>query len=190
MEENEGFSEASDYFSEKATLAWIVKRVNAMRILLFLAKDRDKEEAYYLQRIADALEMNEATAYTNLSKLVEAELVVKNEAKGNKKNKYYAITNKKLAEKAIEKYKHWVGFQLARLVPYQRQYASQLKQDKRFQSACDEYGLTISEGVMAILGCYKIGREHTGNDKIIWRKEQGYDEPEPVKVDTEVEEVI
>ena len=44
-----------------------------MRILLFLSKDKDNEEAYYLQRVADALEMNEATAYTNLSKLVEAE---------------------------------------------------------------------------------------------------------------------
>jgi predicted transcriptional regulator len=176
-------------FSEKATIASIIKRVNAMRILLFLSKDVDNEEAYYLQIISNALDMNEGTAFSNLNKLVEAGLLVKGESKANRKNKYYAITNERLAEKAIEKYKHYVGFQLARLVPYERRYCSQLKSDKRFQNACAEYGITISEGVSEILSCYKVGKESTGLDTIIWRREQGYDEPEKGKSSTEIEEI-
>jgi predicted transcriptional regulator len=176
-------------FSEKATLASITKRVNAMKILLFLSKDEDNDEAYYLQIISNALDMNEATAFTNLNNLVQAGLVEKGESKANRKNRYYAIGNKRLAEKAIEKYKRSVGFQLARLIPYERRYCSQLKNDRRFQKACEDYGLTISEGIQEILSCHKIGKESVGTDTVIWRREQGYDEPEKGKSLTEVEEV-
>jgi DNA-binding MarR family transcriptional regulator len=175
--------------SEKATIAMIIKRMNAMRILLFLSKDADTEEAYYLQEISDNLCMNEMTAFNNLNKLVEAELIVKSEAKGNKKNKYYTISDRKLAEKVIEKYKHYVGFQLARLVPYKKQYCSQLTGDQRFQNACEELGVTISEGIQSVLSCYKIGKESTGLETIIWRREQGYDGPEKEKFVTEVEDI-
>jgi predicted transcriptional regulator len=179
----------NDVFSEKATITSMIKRVNAMRILLFLSRDADNE-AYYLQEIANSLDMNEATAFTNLNKLLEAGLVEKTEAKGNRKNKYYTIFNQILAEKVIKKYKHWVAFCLARLVPYQQLYASQLKRDRRFTEACEEYGLTISEGINAIFGCYKIGKEHTGTDTILWRREQGYEpEKEPENATVEPEEI-
>jgi predicted transcriptional regulator len=179
-----------DDLTEKATIAAISKRKNAMKILLFLTKDERKEEAYYLQKIADYLEMNETTAFTNLSKLIDSEIVEKVDAKGNRKNKYYIVSNKKLAEKAIEKYKYWVGFRLARLVPYNRLYCSQLKRDERFIKACEEYGLSLSEGIYVVLSCYKIGKENSGTETILWRKEQGYNPPEKEKPGTEVEEIF
>jgi DNA-binding MarR family transcriptional regulator len=179
----------NEFFSEKATIASITKRLNAMKILLFLSKDSDNEEVYYLQELADRLEMNESTTFANLCKLMESGLIEKKESKANRKNKYYSILNKNLAEKVIEKYKHWVAFCIARLVPYQRLYASQLKRDKRFIEACEEYGLTVPEGIYAILSCYKVGKESAGLDTIIWRRAQGYDEPESGKPITEVEEI-
>jgi hypothetical protein len=110
--------------------------------------------------------MNENTAYKNLNKLVEIVLLEKTVPKGNKRERYYEIMDKILAKKANEKYKHWVGFCLARLVPYERLYASQLKQDKRFIDACGEYGLATSEGLNAIYGCHKIGKEYDGTEVI------------------------
>jgi len=72
-----------------------------------------------------------------------------------------------LAKKAIEKYKRWVGFCLARLIPYERLYVSQLQQDKRFVEACSQYGLSIAEGVASVLGCYKIRTEQNGAELIV-----------------------
>jgi DNA-binding MarR family transcriptional regulator len=119
--------------------------------------------------------MNENTAYKNLNKLVELGLLAREEPKGNKRERYYSVLDQNLAKKAIQKYQRWVGFCLVRLVPYQRLYASQLKQNKRFIDACLEYGLSISEGLNAIYGCYKIGKEYNASEIIVWRQEQGYD---------------
>jgi hypothetical protein len=119
--------------------------------------------------------MNESTAYKNLNKLVEVRLLEKTEPKGNRKEKYYSVIDQNLAKKAIEKYKHWVGFCLARIIPYERQYLSQLEHNKRFIEACEQYGLSASEGINLVLSCYKIGKEQDGTELIVWRQEQGYD---------------
>lgn len=166
---------SSNEISDKATISHLVKRTNAMKILLFLFNDVDMEEAYYLQQIADCLDMSEATAFNNLNILIEAGIIGKTESKCNRKNKYFAVVNKALAEKAIGKYKHRVAFCLARLVPYQRVYASQFKQNKRFIETCLEYGLDVSEGFFLLLNCYKIGKQDVGTDIIVWRSTQGYD---------------
>jgi hypothetical protein len=83
-----------------------------------------------------------------------------------------------LAQKAIGKYKHWVGFFLARLIPYERQYLSQFEHNKRFIEACEQYGLSISEGISSVLSCYKIGKMQDGAEIIVWRQTQGYDPKE------------
>ncbi len=160
---------------QKSTIASIVKRTNAMKILMYISNDIDGFGDYTLQEIAEPLKMNENTTYKNLNRLVGIGLLAKTTPKGDKRERYYSITDKILAKKVIEKYKHWVGFCLARLIPYERQYLSQLKQDKRFIEACKQYGLLLSEGITVILGCYKIGKEQDGTDLIIWRREQGYD---------------
>jgi DNA-binding MarR family transcriptional regulator len=161
--------------TEKSTIASIVKRTNAMKLLMYILTNIDGFESYTLQEVAEPLEMNENTAYKNLNKLVEIGLLGKEEPKGNKREKYYSVLDQNLAKKAIDKYRHWVGFCLARLVPYERLYASQLKQNKRFIEACKQYGFSIDEGITLILGCYKIGKEQDGTEVIVWRQEQGYD---------------
>jgi len=162
--------------TEKSTLASISKRTNAMKILMYISNDIDGFGDYTLQEIAEPLKMNENTAYKNLSKLVGIGMLAKTTPKGDKRERYYSITDKNLAKKAVEKYQRWVGFCLARLIPYERQYISQLKEDKRFIDACVEYGLSISEGLNAIYGCHKIGKEYDGTTEVILcRREQGYD---------------
>lgn len=162
--------------TEKSTLSAISKKVNPMKLLMYLTNDIDKFEAYTLQEITQPLKMNENTCYRNLNLLVEIGLLDKVEPKGNRKEKYYSILDQNLAKKAIEKYTRWVGFCLARLVPYERQYISQLKENKRFKEACEQYGFHLSEGIELILGCHKIGKEQDGTEVIVWRQQQGYDQ--------------
>ncbi len=119
--------------------------------------------------------MNENTAYKNLNKLVEIGMLEKTVPCGNKRERYYEIIDKNLAEKAIMKYKNWTGFCLSRLIPYERPFLSQLKQDKRFIEACELYGFSVSEGLSIILRCHKIAKEQDGMETIVWRQEQGYD---------------
>jgi DNA-binding PadR family transcriptional regulator len=158
---------------EKSTLASIVKRPNAMKILKYISENTAGFESYYHKELADALKMNESTTYKNLNRLVEVGLLDKTARA--RKEKYYSVLDKNLAEKAIEKYKRWVGFCLSRLVPYERQYVSQLKQNKRFIEACKYYGFSISEGLSVVLGCYKVGKVQDGTEIIVWRNEQGFD---------------
>ena len=168
--------------SEKATISAIAKRRNAVKILIFLNKNDD---AFYLQEVADNLDMNEMTAWCNLYKLVEAGMVVKSGVKVDARTKYYEITNRELAKKVIEKYKNLVAFRLARLVPYNRLFSEQLKKDSRFVEECEFYGLTIDEGINVVKMCPKVGSESDGNRLILWRISQGYTPPEKENERTE-----
>ena len=87
------------------------------------------------------------------------------------------MIDKKLAEKVIDKYKYRVSFRLARFVPYKKITTEQLKSDQRFVDACQTYGLSISQGVQAVLSCPKIGSETYSGRSILWRKEEGYIPP-------------
>ena len=84
--EDEHTSERTLEISRKATISAIVKRKNAMKILLFL---NNSEDVFYLQEIADNLNMNEMTAWSNLSRLIDAEIVRKTETKVDSRTKYY-----------------------------------------------------------------------------------------------------
>ena len=183
--EDEHTSERTSKISRKATISAIVKRKNAMKILLFL---NNSEDAFYLQEIADTLDMNEMTAFSNLSRLIDAEIVKKTETKVDFRTKYYEVIDKKLAEKVIDKYKYRVSFHLARFVPYKRITTEQLKSDKRFIETCQTYGLSISQGVQAVLSCPKIGSETYSGRSIIWRTEEGYIPPTIEHEEREVDE--
>ena len=161
--------------SEKANIIAIVRRRNPMKVLLFLHKNK---KLYYIQEIADLLDMCEATVSLNLHKLNDANLVELVQSNVDKRLRFWKIANEELVEKAIEKYKYRVSFRLARLVPYNKIYTDQLKSDKRFVEACQYYGLSVSEGISAVLSCPKIGSETHSGRSIIWRVEQGFDEPE------------
>jgi DNA-binding MarR family transcriptional regulator len=155
---------------EKSTLASISKRVYAMRILKHIFEDTEGFGAYFHKELADALKIHESTTYMNLNKLVEVGLLDKTEPKGNRKEKYYSVADRNLAEKAIQKYERWLGFCLARLIPHEKQYVSQLRQNKRFIEACEYYGVSVAEGITAILRCYKIGKMQDASETVVWRE--------------------
>ena len=175
--EDEHTSERTSKISRKATISAIVKRKNAMKILLFL---NNSEDAFYLQEIADTLDMNEMTAFSNLSRLIDAEIVKKTETKVDFRTKYYEVIDKKLAEKVIDKYKYRVSFYIARFVPYKKITTEDFKSDKRFIEACQTYGLSIDEGISAVMKCPKIEVERAGyphNKTYLHRKSEGYIPP-------------
>jgi DNA-binding MarR family transcriptional regulator len=167
-----------------ASIRSLAKRVKACKILLYLYHN----DVHTITEIAEALNMSDTTVYFNVQKLEKLGLIEREIPLVGKNMKYIKITDKELAEVAIYRYKWLVGFKLARLVPYQKTYAEQLKSDKRFIEKCELYGLTLQEGIDAVQLCPKIGSEEHSDHLILWRKEQGYDSTE--KKESEVEEVF
>jgi DNA-binding MarR family transcriptional regulator len=176
------FEEEKNQTGIEGNIEAISNRKNPMKVLMFLLKF---DKLYYTTEIAKELNMNWFTVEANLYKLNDAGLVEIVENDVDKRLKFWKVTNEASSEKAIELYKRKVGFKLARLVPYNRIYIEELKKDARFIQACQDNGLTVDEGISAVLSCPKISSE----GYYLWRKEQGYDEPETETKPT-VEEIF
>ena len=176
----------------EGTIRSTAKRKSSMKILLFLKR---RNRAHTVGEIADELDMDWGTVTYNLRKLLECGFIENVEDRMDGRTKYYRITDGESLDKAIELYIKRVSFRLARLIPYKRILAEQLKSDSRFVEACQELELTFREGISAVAKCPKIGSEYNSNQLILWRTEQGYDSPkkkehEEVKTgEREVEEV-
>lgn len=175
----------------EGTIHSTAKSPYAMQILIFL---NDNGSAFTREDIANELDMWWNTVDYNIQGLLGSGFVkiVEDRKSGRK---YFQIAEEKEAiEKAIAYQKRWVGFHLARLVPYKKIFAEQLKLDKRFVRACQELELTLQEGISAVAKCPKIGSEYNSNQLILWRTSEGYIPPEkePEKIENrkpEVEEV-
>ncbi len=181
------FGEENKELDIEGNIEAISNRKNPMKVLMFLLK---ATKLYYTTEIANHLNMNWFTVEANLYKLNDARLIEIVENDVDKRLKLWKIMNKAGSEKAIELYKHKIGYNLARLVPYHKITTEELKSDKRFLKSCEEHGLTITEGIQSVLGCPKISSDSRSDVIFLWRKEQGYDESEvePEKR-REVEEV-
>jgi len=169
----------------------------AMWILMFL---NDNGSAFTTQDIANELDLWWTTADYNIKELLECEFVKIVEDRKSGWKYYQIAADKKLIERMTNYYKKWAGFRLARLVPSNKRItAEQLKREVRFIEKCQNYyGLSLSEGVNAVLRCSKIEFERHSNRIFLRRKEQGFIPPsekpkEPEKTETrkepEVEEV-
>ena len=163
----------------EGTIHSTAKSPYAMQILIFL---NDSNSAFTREDIANELDMWWNTVDYNIQGLLKS-LFVKIVEDRKSGRKYFQIAEEKEAiEKAIACQKRWVGFQLARLVPYKRIFAEQLKSDSRFVEACqNRFHITVNQGIQALRMCPKIGSEYNSNRLILWRKEQGYDSPEKLK---------
>lgn len=161
----------------------ISNRKNPMKVLMFLLKS---DKLFYTTEIAEELDMNYYTVEANLYKLNDAGLIeiVKNDV--DKRLKLWKIVDKVSSEKAIVLYKKKVGYKLAHLIPNSKVSIEDLKKDKRFTEACADYGLTLSEGINAVMSCPKVANERRGEIVFLWRAEQGYIPPKGV---LEVEEI-
>lgn len=155
----------------EGTIRSTSKRKTSMRILLFLKR---KNGVLTVGEIADELDMDWGTVTYNLRKLLECGFVENVEDRMDGRTRYCRIADGKSVDRVIELYSIRASFRLARLVPYKKIYAEQLRNDKRFIDACQHYGLTVSEGVRAVLSCPKIGSQGHSGRLILWRKEQGY----------------
>jgi DNA-binding MarR family transcriptional regulator len=71
-----------------------------MKILRFISNDIDGFGDYILQEIAEPLKMNDNTAYKNLNKLVGIGMLAKTTPKGDKRERYFSIADKNLAQKS------------------------------------------------------------------------------------------
>ena len=166
--------------NQNANIEVISTRKNPMKVLMFLLKT---DKLCYITEIAEELGMNWFTTEANLYKLSDARLVEIVETDVDKRLKLWRVIDKVGSEKAIELWKRKVGYKIARFVPYKKQRITteDFKSDKRFIETCQYYGLSIGEGINAVLSCPKIGSEKAGsydNVKVyLWRKEEGYIPP-------------
>ena len=160
------------------TVRELSRRRNAVRILKFLMKCSEEQS---VMDIYNALDMNDGTGHYWLTKLTALGVIKVIRTPANLGAKYFRITNRENAQWIIDRY-HWnIGFKLARLISYEKTEESKVREDRRFKALCEEYYLTLDEGIEAVKKCPKIEVEKLGypHDKIyLFRKEQGYDEPE------------
>ena len=177
----------------EGTIRSTAKCPYAMQILKWL---NDNDSAFTTQDIANELDIWWTTVDHNVEGLLKSGFVKIVEDKKSGRKYFQIAADKNVIEKAIAYQEKWVGFHLARLVPYKRVTGEQVKSDKRFIEACqNKFHLTVDQGIQALKTCSKIGYEYNSNRLILWRKEQGYipEKPkEPEKTETrepEVEEV-
>jgi DNA-binding MarR family transcriptional regulator len=166
-------------FIEKApisegTIRSTAKRRTAIKILMLLKKD---SEVHTTSEVSEILGLDWGTASFNLQRLLECGFLETVPDKMDARTKYFRIADQKNSDKAIELYKCSAAFKLARFVPYYIINSEQLKLDKRFIETCEEHGFTLNEGISAVQNCPKINSEYHSNTLVLWRTEQGYDNP-------------
>lgn len=154
----------------------LIRGVNAMKILKWL---HDRNDAFYLQQIADGVGLSQPTAGLNLRKLEKAGLVYSKQYRNiNKQLKYFCLINKEAVELVLKQWLWHVGFQLGRYIPYKKVRIKEIKEDSRFIEKCKYFGLSIDEGVDTVKKCPKIKVEYDRNITFLSRISQGYIPPE------------
>jgi len=157
------------------TVRELSRQKNAVRVLKFLM---NSEEPLNFTDIYTTLDANDCTILYWLKRLQRLGILNGVRSRANLHSTYYSIGDKKSVEWIIERF-HWnVGFKLARLIPYTKTEESKVREDRRFKGLCEEYYLTLDEGIEAVKKCPKIEVEkvnHPYNKTYLFRKEQGYD---------------
>ena len=160
------------------TVRELSRQKNAVRVLKFLMNSK---EPLNFTDVYTALDANDCTVLYWLKRLQRLGAVKGVRSRANLHSTYYSIHDKAGVEWIIDRF-HWnTAFKLARLIPYAKTEEDKVREDKRFRDLCAEYYLTIDEGIEAVKGCPKISVEKVGypyNRTYLYRKSQGYDEPE------------
>ena len=160
------------------TVKELSRQKNAVRVLKFLMNSKDPLN---FTDIYTTLDANDCTILYWLKRLVRFGILNGVRSRANLHSTYYSIADVESVEWIIDRY-HWnIGFKLARLIPYTKTEESKVREDKRFIALSKEHYLTLDEGIEAVKNCVRIGVEkvdHPYNRTYLFRKEQGYDEPE------------
>ena len=167
----------------------LIRGVNAMKILKWL---HDRNDAFYLQQIADGVGLSQPTAGLNLTKLEKAGLVYSKQYRNiSKQLKYFCLINKEVVELVLKQWLWHVSFQLGRYIPYQKVRVKEVKADSRFIERCVYFGLSVDEGIDTVKKCPKIKVEYDRNITFLSRISEGYIEPKSESEEAvEIEEFI
>ena len=156
------------------TVRELSRQKNAVRVLKFLMKSK---EPLNFTDIYTTLDANDCTILYWLKRLQRFGILSGVRSRANLHSTYYSIADVEGVEWIIDRY-HWnIGFKLARLIPYTKTSEEKIRKDKRFIALCEEYYLTLDEGIKVVKNCAKIGVEKS----YLYRKSQGYDEPEKTR---------
>ena len=170
------------------TVRELSRQKNAVRVLKFLMKS---EEPLNFTDVYTTLDANDCTILYWLKRLVRFGILNGVRSIVNLHSTYYSIGDKEGVEQIIERF-HWnIGFKLARLIPYTKTGEEKIRKDNRFIAMCQDYYLTLDEGIKAVKKCSKICVEkgYSGT-AYLFRKEQGYDEPEKTPPQLTPEQIL
>ncbi|MEM3697848.1 MAG: winged helix-turn-helix domain-containing protein [Candidatus Bathyarchaeia archaeon] len=150
----------------KASLKAISRRKYAVKILKFLSENDD--EAFYLSELAKQLNICDVVVRQNMDKLEAAGLVRRTQGNPIQRNiVYYEVKNKDAAMYVIEKFRRYVGFQLARHVT-ERKTEQQLRKD--IEVDCKRFKISVDEGIQCLNLCPSIAKERQYDTTIYYRK--------------------
>ena len=164
-EELEGWmdKEIGDYGNkevniDRVTMKAVARRSTYVKILRFLLKNKSRD--FSRKEIKNGVnkngvEMYQTTIHRNLVRLVEAKVLERIVPSIDKRFKCYRIANLKVVESIIRLHDQFVGFKLAKLLPYSS-YASvsELKENLEFLELCAKYRLSVEEGI----ACLKLNK--------------------------------
>ncbi len=138
---------------DRADMKAIARRSIWVRILRFQLKHKSRD--FSRKEIKNALEMPESTVAQALLKLVHAKVLERIVPVVDSRFKCYRISNLKVVESIIKLHSQFVGFKLARLLPFSSYVTiNELKKNPEFGELCKKFKLELDEGIE----CLKLNK--------------------------------
>jgi len=139
---------------DRVTMKAIARRSTYVRILRFLLKNKSRD--FSRKEIKNGVKLYETTIHRNLVKLVDAKVLERIVPSAiDKRFKCYRIANFKVVESIIRLHDQFVGFKLAKLLPYKSYHTiSELKKNPEFVEICKKFKLDLDEGI----ACLKLNK--------------------------------
>jgi len=152
-EEEDGEEEESQSLQlNRAVLKSISRRSSFCKVLKFLYDHYP--EPYMQGQIEKSVGIMQATLWNIFKKLREIGLVRLVPNPIDRCAKFYALTDKVTTKKIVNRYLWLCGYKLAKLLPFNQTVTiEELKRNEQFQSMCQNYGLTIDEGISSLENC-------------------------------------
>ena len=135
---------------DRVTMKAVARRSTYVKILRFLLKNKSRD--FSRKEITNAVEMYQTTVHRNLVRLVEAKVLERIVPSSiDKRFKCYRIANLKVVESIIRLHDQFVGFKLAKLLPYKSYHTiNELKENPEFLELCKKFKLEPDEGIEAL----------------------------------------
>ena len=131
---------------DRADMKAIARRSIWVKILRFQLNHKSRD--FSKKEIKNVLEMPDSTVAQALRKLVRAKVLERVVSVVDSRFKCYRIANFKVVESIIKLHSQFVGFKLAKLLPYNSYHTiNELKKDPKFLELCKKFRLDVDEGI-------------------------------------------